>query len=337
MRNSILILAVLMIFLTGVAVSCGQSGEAQKDKSSKQESTADKALETTQNAAEGSGENATGDTSADQSQTAPAGEGVPSSDGTVKTVQNEDGSVTILDESGNVVASTSPAGTSTTQSGDGSTSTGQPGTTTTPPASPEQTQDKPVKTRGDVNIQNKVAIVKTNFGDFYIFFWDKVAPTHVRNFLYLSMKGFYKNVKFHRIVAGFMAQTGQPRPDWEEFVPPMQLEVDSTLKVRHKRGAVAAARTTDVNSATSQWYVVFNEAGSASRLNGQYTVFGQVFKGFETIDKIEKIRCSVNPNGPPGQPEVSVPQQDIHIIDVIVEDAAKYKADIDAWKAKNSE
>jgi peptidyl-prolyl cis-trans isomerase B (cyclophilin B) len=190
-------------------------------------------------------------------------------------------------------------------------------------------EKKEIKTRGDVNIKDKVAIIKTNYGDMYFFFFPEVAPNHVRNFIYLAEKDFYDNVKFHRIVKDFMAQGGMARPDWTEDPVPLKLEVDPKLIARHRPGALAAARTSDPDSATSQFFIDFTEERTKS-LNGKYTVYGQMFKGDDVLAKLNKVKLGENPQG-----EMSLPLEDVHIIDVVIEDAAKYDGEIKRWKAQN--
>jgi cyclophilin family peptidyl-prolyl cis-trans isomerase len=193
-------------------------------------------------------------------------------------------------------------------------------------------QNKEINSRGDVNIKDKVAIIKTNYGDMYFFFFPDVAPNHVRNFIYLAEKKFYDNVKFHRIVKDFMAQGGMPRPDWTEEILPLKLEVDPQLIVRHRPGALAAARTSDPDSATSQFFIDFTELATKN-LNGKYTVYGQMFKGQDTLDKLNKIKLGANAEM--GGGEISTPLEDVRIIGVVIEDAAKYDGEIKSWKAQN--
>jgi len=249
-------------------------------------------------------------------------------EGNVTTRIEEDGSVTIVDSTGNVIASKSVPGTSetTSETVDGLSATGDQ---QTPVNAVEE--KKEINSRGDINIKNKIAIMKTNFGDIYLFFFDDKAPSHVRNILYLAEKDFYKNVRFHRIKPGFVAQAGIARDDWEEPVPPVKLEVDPTLEARHRRGALSAARTNDPNSATSQFFLVFSEAGTKS-LDGKYTVYGQMFKGFDTLDKLEGIKVAPNSRM---HGEVSKPMQDVYIVDIVIEDSAPYEAEIAKWKEEN--
>lgn len=253
-------------------------------------------------------------------------EGIPG----VSTRIEEDGSVTIIDSTGNVVVSKSINGTTETVAG---TSTGLTAAddVQTPADTVKAEETKIINSRGDVNIKDKIAIMKTNFGDIHIFFFDDPAPNHVRNFLYLAEKDFFTDVKFHRIKPDFMAQGGKARPDWTENIPQLKLEVDPSLVARHRRGALSAARTSDLNSATSQFFLVFSEAGAKS-LDGKYTVYGQVFKGFDTIDKLEAIKVAGNPQM---RGEVSLPLEDVYIISVVVEDIGPYQADVDKWKEEN--
>lgn len=247
----------------------------------------------------------------------------------VTTIMEEDGSVTIVESTGNVVSSRNVPGTSETTSGtvDGLTVTGDEQA----PVTAVEEKKKEINSRGDVNIKDKIAIMKTNFGDLYMFFYDDKAPNHVRNFFYLAEKDFYKDVKFHRIKPDFMAQGGMPRDDWGEPVPPLKLEVDPSLEAKHRRGALSAARTTDPNSATSQFFLVFSQEG-AKHLDRQYTVYGQMFKGFDTLEKLEGIKVAPNPQM---RGEVSRPLQDVFIVDVVVEDSAPYAEEIAKWKEEN--
>lgn len=247
----------------------------------------------------------------------------------VTTRIEENGSVSIVDSTGNVIASRTADGVteSTTGTVDGVVTSGDEQTPTI--AADEKKQE--INSRGDVNIKNKIAIMKTNFGDLYMFFYDDKAPNHVRNFLYLAEKDFYKDVKFHRIKPDFMAQGGMARDDWGEPVPQLKLEVDPSLQAKHRRGALSAARTNDPNSATSQFFLVFSEEG-AKHLDRQYTVYGQMFKGFDTLEKLEGIKVAPNPQM---RGEVSRPLQDVYIVDVVVEDSAPYAEEIAKWKEEN--
>jgi peptidyl-prolyl cis-trans isomerase B (cyclophilin B) len=240
------------------------------------------------------------------------------------SVTNEQGVTKTYDAQGNEI--TSQADASQTAPGASQTNTGS--STATPEGAKQA-----IKTRGDVNINNKIAIIKTNFGDVYVFFYPEIAPTHVRNFIYLAEKGFYKDVPFHRIVKGFMAQAGIPRADWLEPVSSMPLEARLGSNAMHFPGALSAARTNDPNSATSQFFLVFTRE-KAKHLDGKYTVFGQAFRGLDVLKKLENVK--LGPNAEMGSGEVSKPLQDVHIVDVVIEDAGKYQEEINKIVTENS-
>jgi peptidylprolyl isomerase len=113
-----------------------------------------------------------------------------------------------------------------------------------------------------------------------------VAPKHAERIKLLTREGFYNNVPFHRVMDGFMAQTGDgQRGDGTggSKYPNLQAEFS---QVPFRRGVVGMARRGDsVNSANSQWFIMFAEN---SGLNGQYTVIGEVVSGMDAIDKLKK-------------------------------------------------
>ena len=113
-----------------------------------------------------------------------------------------------------------------------------------------------------------------------------LAPKHVERVKQLVKEGFYNGLKFHRVIDGFMAQTGDPRGTGAggSTYPDLKAEFTKTL---FKRGTVGAARTSDPNTANSQFFICFNDQGCLS-LTGQYTVWGQVISGMENVDKITR-------------------------------------------------
>lgn len=109
------------------------------------------------------------------------------------------------------------------------------------------------------------------------------APKHVTRIKELTNQGFYNGVVFHRVIDGFMAQTGDPTGTGmggSGQKIPAEFNVE-----RHVRGAVSMARAMDPDSADSQFFIVFNDA---PHLDGNYTVFGQVVAGMEYIDQVKK-------------------------------------------------
>ncbi len=111
-----------------------------------------------------------------------------------------------------------------------------------------------------------------------------LAPKHVARFKKLIAEGFYDGLKFHRVIPGFMAQTGDPTGTGRGGSKYPDLPAEFT-KTPFKRGTVGAARTPDPNSANSQFFITFE---AAPWLNGQYTVFGEVESGMEYVDQIKK-------------------------------------------------
>ncbi|MGN6103315.1 MAG: peptidylprolyl isomerase [Devosia sp.] len=112
----------------------------------------------------------------------------------------------------------------------------------------------------------------------------KLAPNHVERIVTLTKQGFYNGLKFHRVIAGFMAQTGDPKGDGTggSSLPDLKAEFSNEPFVR---GTVGAARASDPDSANSQFFIMY---GDGSFLNGQYTVFGKVVSGMEFVDNIKK-------------------------------------------------
>jgi cyclophilin family peptidyl-prolyl cis-trans isomerase len=142
-----------------------------------------------------------------------------------------------------------------------------------------------------------VITMHTAYGDMVVLLYDQ-TPLHKANFIKLAQEGFYDSTTFHRVIDGFMIQGGDaltkdsiPTNDGMGNLPyTIPAEIDPNIK--HKRGALAAARMGDqVNpqrvSNGSQFYIVHDDKG-ASHLNGQYTVFGQVVSGYDVIDKISE-------------------------------------------------
>ena len=133
------------------------------------------------------------------------------------------------------------------------------------------------------------AILKTKFGEMEIVFFPELAPKHVESFVKLAESGFYNGTIFHRIIPGFMIQGGDPNTKDPSKVrmygtggPGYTLPAEFN-KVAHEKGILSAARTADPNSAGSQFFIM---ADKAPHLDGQYTVFGEVIKGLDIIDKI---------------------------------------------------
>ena len=112
-----------------------------------------------------------------------------------------------------------------------------------------------------------------------------IAPKHVARVKELARKGFYDNTPFHRVIEGFMAQGGDPTGTGTGGSDLGTLPAEFTNQRRFLRGTVGAARTSDPNSANSQFFIMFAPAPS---LDGQYTIWGQVVSGMEYVDEIKR-------------------------------------------------
>ena len=113
-----------------------------------------------------------------------------------------------------------------------------------------------------------------------------LAPRHVARIKELARKGFYDNVVFHRVIAGFMAQTGDPTgTGMGGSGQNLQAEFSPPSKARHARGTVSMARAQSPNSADSQFFICF---APAPFLDGKYTIWGHVVEGMEHVDAIKK-------------------------------------------------
>jgi len=129
-----------------------------------------------------------------------------------------------------------------------------------------------------------------------------IAPKHVERVKKLISEGFYDGLKFHRVITGFMAQTGDPKGDGTggSKYPDVPAEFSSES---FKRGTIGAARTSNPNSANSQFFICLEDA---PHLNGQYTVWGRVVEGMQFVDKIKKGQDG---SGAVSNPDVIVKMQ----------------------------
>ena len=144
--------------------------------------------------------------------------------------------------------------------------------------------------------QENIMILKLKDGDIKIELFKDVAPNHVKRIKELADSGKYDNVVFHRVIDGFMAQTGDVKfgnTETKDFnlkragtgssdFPDLKQEFSS---VPHERGTLSMARSSDPDSANSQFFICFK---AAPFLDRQYTVFGKVLEGMEFVDKIKR-------------------------------------------------
>jgi len=160
----------------------------------------------------------------------------------------------------------------------------------------------------NIYAKENIMILKLKTGNVKIELFPDVAPNHVERIKELANSGKYDNVVFHRVIDGYMAQTGDVKfgnSSDDNFnlqragmggsdLPDLQAEFND---VPHERGTLSMARSSDPNSANSQFFICFE---AAPHLDRQYTVFGKVIDGMENIDKITR---GDGPNGSVSNPD----------------------------------
>ena len=126
----------------------------------------------------------------------------------------------------------------------------------------------------------------------------KTAPITVQNFVDLAKSGFYDGLTFHRIIKGFMMQGGDPNKDGtggsDKTIKGEFKENGVKNKISHKRGVISMARSSDYDSASSQFFIMQEDQTS---LDGQYAAFGHVTKGMKVVDKICNEADPMDDNG----------------------------------------
>ena len=148
----------------------------------------------------------------------------------------------------------------------------------------------------NLNAEENMMILKLKDGDVKIELFEDKAPNHVKRIKELADKGLYDNVVFHRVIDGFMAQVGDVQfgnSSSDNFdlnragtggsdLPNLKAEFND---IPHVKGILSMARSSDPNSANSQFFICFEDA---PHLDRQYTVFGRVVEGMEFVDKIKR-------------------------------------------------
>lgn len=213
------------------------------------------------------------------------------------------------------------------------------------------------------------ARMDTDEGQILLVFYPELAPHHVDNFVHLARTGFFNGSHFHRIVPGFVIQGGDPNskdadprndgmggPTLADVMSPEEkaqldglnemlaaqgyttiaaesiqplLKAEFSRKAKHLRGTLSMARSRDVDSAGSQFFIC---VAPATSLNGQYTIFGHVVKGMEVADAI--VGAETNPAVGPQYPAIPVAINGVGIIEGVDGLTAEEKA---AWEAMPSD
>jgi peptidyl-prolyl cis-trans isomerase B (cyclophilin B) len=161
------------------------------------------------------------------------------------------------------------------------------------------------------------AVIHTSAGDMTIQFWSDAAPNTIANFIKLAKQGFYNGTAFHRIVKGFMIQGGDPltkdasKEDmWGTGDPGYKIKAEFNAH-HHERGVISMARSSDPDSAGSQFFICLGDAGF---LDGKYTAFGKLIKGDDVLGKIGDTPVTVGSGGERSKPTQRIEIKSIDII-----------------------
>ena len=159
--------------------------------------------------------------------------------------------------------------------------------------------------------KNPIVVIATSMGTIEAELYADKAPETVKNFLAYAESGHYNDTVFHRVIKGFMIQGGGMTADMNQkpTKPPVKNEADNGLK--NLNGTLAMARTSVVDSATSQFFINVKDNGFLNREGATdkvgYTVFGKVIAGMDVVDKIEHVKTTAKP------PHQNVPEEPVLI------------------------
>jgi peptidyl-prolyl cis-trans isomerase B (cyclophilin B) len=164
---------------------------------------------------------------------------------------------------------------------------------------------------------NEIAVIRTSAGELALEFWPDVAPKTVENFKQLARQGYFNGTAFHRIVKGFMIQGGDPltkdpgqQHRWGTGGPGYQIKAEFNDR-SHARGVVSMARSSDPDSAGSQFFICL---GDASFLDGKYTAFGRLVRGDDVLGAIGDTPVTRSPGGENSRPVSRVEVQSVEIV-----------------------
>jgi cyclophilin family peptidyl-prolyl cis-trans isomerase len=153
---------------------------------------------------------------------------------------------------------------------------------------------------------NPVVVLETNKGDIKIELYEDKAPITVKNFLTYVDEKHYDGLTFHRVISNFMIQGGGYDVEQKERKTHAPIKNESGNGVPNNRGYISMARTNDLNSATSQFYI--NVVDNPNLDKGKYCAFGKVIEGMDVVDKIRDVKT-----GAKGQFDQDCPQDDVVI------------------------
>lgn len=163
----------------------------------------------------------------------------------------------------------------------------------------------------------KVLVEMENGENFTLELYPDYAPETVANFKKLVEEGFYDGLTFHRVVAGFMAQGGDPQGTGmggskDKIKGEFSANGFAQNTLSHERGVISMARSMDYNSASSQFFICYDDA---SFLDGQYAAFGKVIDGMDTVNNFLKVERTMNSMGEVAVPKTPIVMKHLSVID----------------------
>ncbi len=164
------------------------------------------------------------------------------------------------------------------------------------------------------NENNKLVTIETDYGKMVLELYHDVAPAHADSFAARAAEGFYDSLTFHRIIPNFMIQGGDPKGDGTGRANYLLNAEFSDLP--HQEGTLSMARGANPNSASCQFFICTARSRACQALDGKYTIFGQLIKGFDVLHKIEEVSTTQNAFG-----EKSTPVEKVYMKKVYLSDA----------------
>ena len=184
---------------------------------------------------------------------------------------------------------------------------GSSGQAASPPGGASRPASAPAPS--SVPASNPVVVIETSMGTIKVELWADKAPVTAANFLTYADEKFYDGLIFHRVIKGFMIQCGGYTPDGKRKAVHEPIKNEAGPELKNERGTLAMARTGQVDSATSQFFI--NLANNGPRGLDQrsrkpdefgYCVFGKVVEGMDVVDKIAQVKCKANEMGETASP-----------------------------------
>ena len=210
-----------------------------------------------------------------------------------------------------------PAGCSKGEKTEPAQSSGTADTTGQSPAAAMYNYDSLATIRYPVRDEkNQCVTLVTDMGSMTLELYRDVAPAHADSFVARTKEGFYDSTIFHRVIDHFMIQGGDPTGTGGGRAPYLLQAEFSDLP--HEEGTLSMARSMDPNSASCQFFICLERNQKTAYLDGKYTVFGHLLKGFDVLHRIGSVECIANPGNPR---ELSKPKKDVYLIRAFLSDA----------------